>query len=108
MPWGLFLEGPGNLLACKAVLILIPDGGLKGLENIQKKTICQRNKMDSLGCQKLLLYCFNDFQPIKLLGLWRNWLQILHQNHLQNSTKFTIDVFCIHCGTEVTFKALTI
>ena len=69
MPWGLFLEGPGNFKACKAVLILIPDGGLKGLENIQKKTISQRTKMDSLRCQKLLLYCFNDFQPIKLLGL---------------------------------------
>ena len=37
MPRGLFLEGPGNFKACKAVLILIPDGGLKGLENIQKK-----------------------------------------------------------------------
>ena len=33
--------GPGNLLACKAVLVLIPDGGLKGLENIQKKLLAK-------------------------------------------------------------------
>lgn len=44
MPWDLFLEGPGNSLACKAVLILIPDGGLKGLENIQKKLLAKEPK----------------------------------------------------------------
>lgn len=55
MPWDLFLEGPGNLLACKAVLILIPDGGLKGLENIQKKLLAKEPKWTHYGARN----CFS-------------------------------------------------
>ena len=51
MPWGLFLEGPGNFKACKAVLILIPDGGLKGLENIQKKLLAKEPKWTHYGAR---------------------------------------------------------
>ena len=55
MPWGLFLEGPGNFKACKAVLILIPDGGLKGLENIQKKLLAKEPKWTHYGARN----CFS-------------------------------------------------
>lgn len=55
MPWGLFLESPGNLLACKAVLILIPDGGLKGLENIQKKLLAKETNWTHYGARN----CFS-------------------------------------------------
>ena len=55
MPWGLFLEGPGNLLVCKAVLILIPDGGLKGLENIQKKLLAKETNWTHYGARN----CFS-------------------------------------------------
>ena len=55
MPWGLFLEGPGTLLACKAVLILIPDGGLKGLENIKKKLLAKEPKWTHYGARN----CFS-------------------------------------------------
>ena len=55
MPWGLFLEGPGNFKACKAVLILIPDRGLKGLENIQKKLLAKEPKWTHYGARN----CFS-------------------------------------------------
>lgn len=47
--------GPGNLLACKAVLVLIPDGGLKGLENIQKKLLAKEPKWTRYGARN----CFS-------------------------------------------------